>query len=136
MESPGLDRAEIDDLMARVRCPLLVTQGDSDQLIPPDRGAAFAEATGAELVDLVDVGHCPHARHPVRFNELLRDFAARAYGRPAPAAPWRRATGDRGARCSSPHRSASGTRGATSRSRASCARCTPTCRSTGWRRIR
>ena len=77
--------------MARVRCPLLVTQGDQDELIPPDRGAAFAEATGAELVELVDVGHCPHVRHPVRFNELLHDFAARAYGRPAHAAPWRRA---------------------------------------------
>ena len=91
MESPGLDRAAIDDLMARVSCPLLVTQGDLDELIPADRGAAFAAATGAELVELVDVGHCPHARHPVRFNELLHDFAARAYGRPAPAAPWRRA---------------------------------------------
>jgi pimeloyl-ACP methyl ester carboxylesterase/predicted glycosyltransferase len=91
IESPGLDRETIDDLMARVRCPLLVTQGDQDALIPPDRGAAFAAATGAELVDLVDVGHCPHARHPVPFNELLRDFAERAYGRPAHAAPWRRA---------------------------------------------
>lgn len=91
MESPGLDRDTIDDLMARVHCPLLVTQGDRDELIPGDRGEAFAEATGAELVELVDVGHCPHARHPVRFNDLLHDFAARAYGRPAKAAPWRRA---------------------------------------------
>jgi pimeloyl-ACP methyl ester carboxylesterase/predicted glycosyltransferase len=89
--SPGLDRDAIDDLMARVRCPLLVTQGDQDELIPPDRGAAFADATGAELVELVDVGHCPHARHPVRLNELLHDFAARAYGRPAQATSWRRA---------------------------------------------
>jgi pimeloyl-ACP methyl ester carboxylesterase/predicted glycosyltransferase len=91
-EAPGLDAEAIDDLMARVSCPLLVTQGDLDELIPPDRGAAFAEATGAELVELVDVGHCPHVRHPVRFNELLHDFAARAYGRPARHASWRRAT--------------------------------------------
>jgi pimeloyl-ACP methyl ester carboxylesterase/predicted glycosyltransferase len=93
MESPGLDRAAIDDLMARVSCPLLVTQGDRDELIPADRGAAFAAATGAQLVELIDVGHCPHARHPVHFNELLHDFAARAYGRPARATPWRRAIG-------------------------------------------
>jgi pimeloyl-ACP methyl ester carboxylesterase/predicted glycosyltransferase len=91
VDSPGLDRATIDDLMARISCPVLVTQGDKDELIPPDRGAAFAAATGAELVELVDVGHCPQARHPVPFNELLHDFAARAYGRPAKAAPWRRA---------------------------------------------
>jgi pimeloyl-ACP methyl ester carboxylesterase/predicted glycosyltransferase len=91
IDSPGLDRAEIDDLMARVRWPVLVTQGDRDELIPADRGAAFAEATGADLVELEDVGHCPNTRHPVRFNELLHDFAARAYGRPARSAPWRRA---------------------------------------------
>jgi pimeloyl-ACP methyl ester carboxylesterase/predicted glycosyltransferase len=95
MQSPGLDRETIDDLMARVQCPLLVTQGDRDELIPPDRGRAFAAATGAELVELLDVGHCPHARHPVRFNDVLRDFAARAYGRPVGAAPWRRAVGRR-----------------------------------------
>ena len=73
--------------MARVSCPVLVTQGDRDELIPSDRGAAFAAATGAELVELVDVGHCPHTRHPVRFNELLHDFAARAYRRATGAAP-------------------------------------------------
>jgi pimeloyl-ACP methyl ester carboxylesterase/predicted glycosyltransferase len=93
MQSPGLDRETIDELMARVQCPLLVTQGDRDALTPPDRGRAFADATGAELAELVDVGHCPHARHPVRFNELLHDFAARAYGRPVGVAPWRRAVG-------------------------------------------
>ena len=98
MESPGLDRAAIDDLMARVSCPLLVTQGDSDELIPADRGAAFAAATGAELVDLVDVGHCPHARHPVHFNELLHDFAAPRLRPPRPGralAPRDRATAAR-----------------------------------------
>jgi len=30
MQSPGLDRETIDDLMARVQCPLLVTQGDRE----------------------------------------------------------------------------------------------------------
>ena len=95
MEASGPDRETIDDLMARIACPVLVTQGDRDELIPSDRGAAFAEATGGELVELVDVGHCPQVRHPVRFNELLHDFAARAYGRPVGAAPWRRAIGRR-----------------------------------------
>ena len=95
MEASGPDRETIDDLMARIACPVLVTQGDRDELIPSDRGAAFAEATGGELVELADVGHCPQVRHPVRFNELLHDFAARAYGRPVGVAPWRRAIGRR-----------------------------------------
>jgi pimeloyl-ACP methyl ester carboxylesterase/predicted glycosyltransferase len=89
--APGLDRAEIDDLMARLTCPTLVTQSSDDRLIPPDRGAAFAAATGAELVELGPEGHCPNGRHPVRFNELLEDFAARAYGRPSRPAPRRAA---------------------------------------------
>jgi pimeloyl-ACP methyl ester carboxylesterase/predicted glycosyltransferase len=89
--SPGLDLAEIHDLMARLTCPTLVTQSSDDRLIPPDRGAAFAAATGAELVELGAEGHCPNGRHPVRFNELLEDFAARAYGRPSRPAPRRAA---------------------------------------------
>ena len=89
--SPGLDVTEIHDLMARLTCPTLVTQSSDDRLIPPDRGAAFAAATGAELVELGAEGHCPNGRHPVRFNELLEDFAARAYSRPSRPAPRRAA---------------------------------------------
>ena len=77
--------------MARLTCPTLVTQSSDDRLIPPDRGAAFAAATGAELVELGAEGHCPNARHPVRFNELLEDFAGPRLGRPARPAPRRAA---------------------------------------------
>jgi len=91
IQASDLDEETVRELLGRLRCPLLVTQGDEDRLIPPDRGAAFAEATGAELVSLQGVGHCPHARHPVRFNLLLRDFGERAFGRPDQHVPWRRA---------------------------------------------
>jgi predicted glycosyltransferase len=67
-----------------------VTQGDDDRLVPPDRGAAFAAATGAELVTYEGVGHAPHARHPVPFNLMLRDFCERAWDRPPRRPPWRR----------------------------------------------
>ena len=91
IEAADLDERAVRALLARVRCPLLVVQGDEDRLIPPDRGAAFAAATGAELVSLEGAGHCPHARHPVAFNLLLRDFGERAFGRPVWHAPWQRA---------------------------------------------
>ena len=90
LDAPGLDRETIDDLLGRIRCPVLVVQGDQDHLIPSDRGAAFAERTGAELVELEGAGHCPHARHPVLINHLMRDFAERAYER-RPPVRWRRA---------------------------------------------
>jgi pimeloyl-ACP methyl ester carboxylesterase/predicted glycosyltransferase len=90
MGGPGLDEATIRDLMARIRCPLVVTQGDEDKLVPPDRGAAFAAASGAELVTFEGVGHAPHARHPVPFNLMLRDFCERVWDRPRQRPPWRR----------------------------------------------
>jgi pimeloyl-ACP methyl ester carboxylesterase/predicted glycosyltransferase len=91
IDAPDLDAGEIHDLLGRLACPILVTQGDEDGLIPPDRGAAFARATGAELVELEGVGHCPNARHPVLFNLLVRDFAERVFGRPPQRSAWRRA---------------------------------------------
>ena len=97
IDAPDLVDEAVHELLDRLRCPLLVTQGDEDGLIPPDRGAAFAEATGAELVQLDGVGHCPNARHPVAFNLLVRDFAERALGDPRRGsrerrtASWRRA---------------------------------------------
>jgi pimeloyl-ACP methyl ester carboxylesterase/predicted glycosyltransferase len=91
IDSPGLDKTTIGELLASVSCPLLVVQGDDDKLIPADRAAAFAELTGAELVTFVGGGHCIHSRDPVRFNHLLRDFAERVYARKPPPRRWRRA---------------------------------------------
>jgi pimeloyl-ACP methyl ester carboxylesterase/predicted glycosyltransferase len=91
IDAPGLDKETVLDALSRLRCPLMVVQGDEDRLIPPDRGAVFAEMTGAELVTFEGAGHCVHARHPVRFNHVLRDFAERVYGRKRPPVRWRRA---------------------------------------------
>ena len=91
LAGPDLPQEEITELLGRLRCPLVVTQGDEDQLIPPDRGGAFAAATGAQLVSLQGVGHCPNARHPVPFNLLVRDFAERTFDRPPERHAWTRA---------------------------------------------
>jgi pimeloyl-ACP methyl ester carboxylesterase len=61
-------------LAAQVRCPSLVVHGDRDRIVGPATGPALAEALGCPLVLFQDAGHCPHARHPVRFNLLLRQF--------------------------------------------------------------
>jgi pimeloyl-ACP methyl ester carboxylesterase/predicted glycosyltransferase len=65
---------EAHDLATRVRCPVLVIQGDADAITGRDRGIAFAEAIGGELVLLEGSGHGPHVRDPVKVNLLLRDF--------------------------------------------------------------
>jgi predicted glycosyltransferase/pimeloyl-ACP methyl ester carboxylesterase len=91
IEAPDMDEPTARELMGRIRCPVLVTQGDEDLLIAGDRGAVFAEATGGELVEFHGAGHLPNARHPVPFNLMLRDFAERAWQRPRRRPPWRRA---------------------------------------------
>jgi hypothetical protein len=70
-------REEVEAVCRRVRCPILVVQGDRDECQPYERGEALAELTGAEHVRLEGSGHIPNARHPVVVNQLIRDFAER-----------------------------------------------------------
>ena len=71
---PGLTPEESRALSRRVRCPVLVIQGENDAISSFTRGAAMAEQTGGELVVLEGSGHAPHIRHPVKVNLLIREF--------------------------------------------------------------
>ena len=70
----SLAKDDLRELCARVRCPVLVIHGDEDAITPHSRGVALAEATGGQLVTMEGSGHFPHARDPVKVNQLLRDF--------------------------------------------------------------
>jgi len=67
-------REEMEAVLRRVRCPVLVVHGAEDRVRPHAIGAAVAELTGGTLVTVEGGGHCPQARHPVRINLLLREF--------------------------------------------------------------
>jgi len=71
---PGLTPEESRALSLRVRCPVLVIQGENDAITSYTRAAAMAEQTSGELVLLEGSGHAPHIRDPVKVNLLLRDF--------------------------------------------------------------
>ena len=121
VEPVAATKEEVEAICRRVRCPVLVVQGDRDNCQPFSRGLALAELIGAEHVHLAGAGHLPTARYPVLINRLIHEFAARF----DPAVPERRTwvarrRRARGGRCSSPRRSASAMPGATSRSRGSC----------------
>jgi pimeloyl-ACP methyl ester carboxylesterase/predicted glycosyltransferase len=73
---PVFDPEGCAELAGRVRCPVLVVHGDEDAIRSLAGGAKLAELTGGELVTIEGGGHAPHARDPVRFNLLLREFAA------------------------------------------------------------
>jgi pimeloyl-ACP methyl ester carboxylesterase len=72
-----LDPEEARVLAQQVRCPVLVVHGTSDRIASYTRGAALAEHTGGSLVLVEGGGHAPHARDPVLFNGLVRDFVER-----------------------------------------------------------
>jgi pimeloyl-ACP methyl ester carboxylesterase len=67
-------REELEAVLRRVRCPVLVVHGDDDRVRPHAVGAAAAELTGGTLVTIEGGGHCPQARHPVKVNLLIREF--------------------------------------------------------------
>ena len=59
----------------RVRCPVLVLFGELDGCQPREEASAVVEYTGGTLVAMEGVGHFPQARHPVKVNGLMREFA-------------------------------------------------------------
>jgi pimeloyl-ACP methyl ester carboxylesterase/predicted glycosyltransferase len=83
-DAAGLTPEETRELCRRLRCPVLVIQGENDAVTSFTRGAAMAEQTGGELVMLEGSGHAPHVRDPVKVNLLLRDFIVP----PKPAVRW------------------------------------------------
>jgi len=64
-----------------VRCPALVVHGQLDIICSLENGQRLADAMGAPLVVFEGAGHGVQARHPVRFNLLLRQFATSVAGR-------------------------------------------------------
>jgi pimeloyl-ACP methyl ester carboxylesterase len=73
---PFASEEEARALCRRVRCLVLVVHGELDGCQPRERAVAVAELAGGTLVALEGAGHLPQARHPVKLNGLLREFAA------------------------------------------------------------
>jgi len=88
-ETKIIDPVEVAALCPRVRCPVLVIHGTEDAQVGPSVGAALADELGGRLVLLEGAGHAPHARDPVKVNQMVASFAGIG---PAPAPrTWTRA---------------------------------------------
>ncbi|HYU62876.1 MAG TPA: alpha/beta fold hydrolase [Verrucomicrobiae bacterium] len=79
----SLDEERTLELTSRVTCPVVVIQGDDDEIVPHANGAALAELTGGRVMTMEESGHFPHTRDPVAVNVALKDFLLPAA--PAPA---------------------------------------------------
>jgi len=62
--------------LRRVRIPSLVLWGESDGIVTPDYGRAYAAAIPGARFELVEqAGHYPHVEQPERVVELVTAFA-------------------------------------------------------------
>jgi pimeloyl-ACP methyl ester carboxylesterase/predicted glycosyltransferase len=64
------------DMAGRIRCPVLVLEGELDTVTPPSWAEALAAHTGGEYRLLANTAHTV-GRKPVPINLALRDFARR-----------------------------------------------------------
>lgn len=84
LHNPGLRR-----WLRRIDIPTLVMWGESDGIVKPDYGRAYAAAiAGASFVPVKDSGHYPHIEQPEVFARTITEFAGIAFaGAAAQAAP-------------------------------------------------
>jgi pimeloyl-ACP methyl ester carboxylesterase/predicted glycosyltransferase len=78
LDPPGQE--EFEERCRQLDAPVLVIHGDQDICQHVDRGRAFAELTGGELVVIEGAGHLTIAREPVRVNRSIKDFVDRLKG--------------------------------------------------------
>lgn len=80
-----------EELYQKIRCPVLVVHGDSDELVPHGKGAAVAEITGGSLMTIKGGGHSTIGRDPVLANRIIKEFAYRVGPYQAQRTTWARA---------------------------------------------
>ena len=84
------DRETADGIYRSLDLPTLTIHGDRDICQHVDRGRAFAEITGGDLVILAGAGHLTPARDPVAVNLAIRQFVDKTRGIPMPSHVWPR----------------------------------------------
>ena len=78
MIPPSFDVSEA--MFRKIKCPVLMIHGDSDQIQPLARAKLVAELTGAELVTIAGGGHIPQGRFPAFVNTTITEFLERRLG--------------------------------------------------------
>lgn len=73
---PGMSDPKLRRRLARVRIPALVVWGDSDGIIDPDYGRAYAQSLpNARFILIPEAGHLPQIEQPERLLTAVWEFA-------------------------------------------------------------
>lgn len=63
------------DILPKLKIPMLLIWGRKDRMVPPRLAVAFAALNPLiELIELDNVGHCPHDECPDIFNQILLEW--------------------------------------------------------------
>eukprot|EP00268_Persea_americana_P034426 TRINITY_DN3403_c1_g1_i3.p1 TRINITY_DN3403_c1_g1~~TRINITY_DN3403_c1_g1_i3.p1 ORF type:complete len:427 (-),score=81.19 TRINITY_DN3403_c1_g1_i3:749-1915(-) len=77
-----------EELLPKVKCPVLVGWGDKDPWEPIELGKAYGDFDSVEdFIILPNVGHCPQDEAPELVNPLVESFVARNTTRKVNADP-------------------------------------------------
>jgi pimeloyl-ACP methyl ester carboxylesterase len=72
---PYMHDPELLSRLARITIPVLVIWGDSDRIVTPAYGAAYAAAFGDGRLEIVrDAGHLPQIEQPAATFALIDDY--------------------------------------------------------------
>lgn len=73
--------ADLRNLLACIRMPVLLVHGDRDTICPPDASRYMAETLpNATLAILEGAGHAPMLTRPADFNGIVGNFLEGVYG--------------------------------------------------------
>ncbi len=84
------DRETVEAMCRSLTIPTLTIHGEHDICQHVDRGRAFAEITGGELIILEGAGHLTPAREPIEVNRAIRQFVDKNEGVSMPSHVWAR----------------------------------------------
>ncbi len=84
------DREAVEEICRSLTVPTLTIHGDQDICQHVERGRAFAELTGGDLVVLEGAGHLTLARDPVEVIRAIRGFTHTIGRPPLPGRTWTR----------------------------------------------
>jgi pimeloyl-ACP methyl ester carboxylesterase len=73
--NPFMHNPKLAARLPRIRVPALVVWGESDRVVTPDYGRAFASRIGGAAFEvIVDAGHYPYLEKPAEFAALVGAF--------------------------------------------------------------
>ncbi|MEZ4522051.1 MAG: alpha/beta fold hydrolase [Thermomicrobiales bacterium] len=75
MAAIALANADTRDVQPSICVPTMITVGDHDGIVPPERGREMhASIPGSRLVVIENAGHLPCVERPEIYNAAVRDF--------------------------------------------------------------